>query len=320
MKMLRGMIAPVTMVTIIALSICFLAPATACVAQDAARSREGKQPIASPPTIPPSTGDVLIYCDKTPGALFHADIWQRATKSSGETLTYAWDGESFATLLAAGSWSRVVVLAKYAPGEPSYARALRGYAEAQPDRLIQMMIWHDHGTRQAADTAVLGSTAIVLWNHGRTTTCYAMVTYQDPNPKAREPQTVRGHVFPDFQGVQTKEPTFVARARVVEAPGGTPRMMMTLLVALIRLPNCELGCALTYGGEVATCNGNRDVQVGQCQELYGPSGEDPGNPAQYATCVGQANITHTACLNGAAERSQNCLALCERNGNTLQGG
>ena len=260
----------------------------------------------------PVRADTLIYSDQSPGALPHGLVWQMVAESRHEAVIQVTTAAAFGRLLPAQAWSEVIIVARYAPGEPIYARALRDFAAAHHDRTVLMYLWHDNGTQPTADTVVAASMAIVLWNHGRSTITYSNVSSRVP--EMIEPRTVAGYQFPDFEGIELRNPRVIARlprdtARAHQERGRSMGWIIAVL-GFLATNECQVDCLEGYNNKVNQCNDERDTDQEQCDSLYGPGGEEPGDPEQYQTCVAQVNEAHTACVKAAVQRYNRCLAVC----------
>jgi len=274
-----------------------IAVTSACLGQQAVRQAPTK-PAAKP--SPPA--NVLVFCDRTPGAFFWADTWQGVADQTGDRLTLTTSVEDLTTQLIAGPWSRVMVLARWAPGEPGYAATIRQYAEAHPKQRIEMFLWHDHGTQPDPNTAVLASTALVTWQFGRSTIGYTCVCLSSDNPKAANAKTVPGLVFPNFQGLRTEPPMVIGP--VSEGPEGR-----VIIMAMTADP-CADKCKKTYMKALTICNDDLGDDMGACEVLYGPDTENP-DPEKFAACVSDATADHAHCFTAASNRYKRCIELCK---------
>lgn len=265
-----------------------------------------RQPVKARGDTSTSPSGVLIYSDQSPGSLPHAEALRMVAESEGQNVTSITDPSEFATQLAATDWSRVHVVARYASAEPSYATALRNFANTYPDKTIQMLFWHDNGTQPTADTAVAATMAIVLWNRGTTTTGYTNIG----NPLAGKARTTPGHRFPDFAGIVLTTPAVVAQVPAEQAAGVTPILLIKLVITIILEDNCRHECLKLYNESQAICNANQAIAEQQCQELYGSDEDGPGSPADFEDCIQNANNNHSNCISSAVFNYTNCVALC----------
>jgi len=272
-----------------------IAVASACLGQQAVR-QEPTKPAAKP--SPPA--NVLVFCDRTPGALFWADTWQGVADQTGDRLTLTTSVEDFTTQLTAGPWSRVMVLARWAPGEPAYGSALRQYAEAHPKQRMEMFLWHDHGTQPDPKTAVLASTALVTWQVRTTVIGYSLVS--SDVPKAAETKIMPGLVLPDFQNLRTEPPMVVGL--VSEGPEGR-----VIIMAMTADP-CADRCKKTYMSALTRCTEDNGDDIGTCEVLYGPDAENP-DPEKYNECLTEATKNFSSCRTAAGDRYKRCLELCK---------
>ncbi len=239
---------------------------------------------------------LLVYSDLSPGTLPHGLVWKMVAEDKGKQVISTADADEFALLLPTQDWWRVVVAARYSPGEPVYAKALRQYVERGGRRRALMYFWHDNGTQPDPSTIVAAPMAVVLWNHNMTTTSYSDVpfrTYEESRPR-----TVAGYCFPGFDGLELTDPEVISLdgARYAKAmePGPVPLPPQT----------CDEKCLRTWKDAVDRCDESYDGDRADCDDLYG---EDP---EQHAECVANANEMHTGCMNNAAYRYKKCVARC----------
>jgi hypothetical protein len=251
---------------------------------------------------------VLIYSDQSPGALPHAYVWQQVVESQSGTVKFVTESSEFVTNLDEGPWSEVIVVARYQDGDPAYGEALRTYAQGDPNIPIRIFWWNDKGTNPTSDTAVEATMSVFLWDHGMTTVCYVNAG-PATDLEFRRTHCVPGLVFPDFDGIDIETPEVIARA-----PAELIQRYSTHTGALIAfmflLGECLPGCANVYNNRLNLCDSDRESQVDDCHELYGPSEGDPGDPDQLATCIAEANTDHTNCVKAAVHRYNNCVKLC----------
>jgi len=264
-----------------------------------------RQPVQTRGDTSTNPSGVLIYSDQSPGSLPHAEACRMVAESDGQNVTSITDPSEFATQLAAADWSRVHVVARYGSGDPSYATALRDFANTHPDKSIQMFFWHDNGTEPTADTAVAASMAIVLWNRGTTTTGYTNIG----NVLAGKARTTPGHRFPDFAGIVLTTPRVVAQVPPAQAAGVSPILLIKLVIMIILEGNCHDECLETYTISFASCNTTRVTNIQQCQELHGIDGIE-FDPNALEECIQTANDNHTNCISSATFTYNNCIALC----------
>jgi len=243
----------------------------------------------------------LIYCDKSPGAVPHAIALQDRIEGQNGTWTYATGATQFESRLAQGNWTGVYVLAKHSTSEPAYASDLRDYANANSNQPITMFIWKEHTTLPAADLGVLATTSLVVWLNGYTTTNYALRADSPQNPT----NSVSGLVFPDFQGVQTRQYTdFGVFSEEIE--GGETQS----LFFAPPIPPCLLACIQSYLNRVNICQDDFQTHMDGAQVLYGPSENNQGNPAQFTAELKKAATDLVNCQQAALNQWNICIALC----------
>lgn len=244
---------------------------------------------------------VLIYCDKSPGAVPHAIALQDRIEVQNGTWTYATDATQFESRLTQGGWSGVYVLAKHSTSEPAYASDLRDYANQNSDQPITMFIWKEHTTLPAANLGVLATTSLVVWLNGYTTTNYALRGGGQQDPAT----SVSGLSFPDFQGVQTISYTDFAEFSE-ETEGGETQQF----IWLPPLTPCEIACYGTYINQTNTCWNNFMTHIEGAQTLYGSTQGNPGNPAKYTAELKKASTNLVNCQQAALDQFNICIALC----------
>jgi hypothetical protein len=219
----------------------------------------------------------------------------------------------FEAQLAAQAWERVIISARYAGGEPSYASALRAFATAHPESMVHLFLWHESGTQSTADTAVMGTTAHFLWNRGMTTKSYRDAAPNSTAPEARQAQTVRGGLlFPDFGGIAVEEAEVLFRVPQAQAQGlSAEELTDAVFLALAAGDDCTARCRNEWANRVAGCEQDHQGDAAACDALYGP-GAAPENqdPEKYTQCMTEANTDYTNCLNSAAHRYELCILLC----------
>lgn len=255
-----------------------------------ARDACGTAPM--PTSMPPT----LLYCDRSPGTIGPYIVWTRnAAGAINENVTDVSDANDFAARLADPTWERVVVLARYAPGAPSYAEALRAYAD-RTHKPVDLWFWHDHGTPPAANTVVAATMGYVLWRNGFSTIYYSTVT--DP------PLTATGYLFPGFNNVPIKAPETVIEVPAAETQ---PMFPMVFLLAIVGDP-CRNACLEAWIARLNTCNQDHQEYVDGCNTLYGPRGV--ADPPAWNGCMNQADQNLVACRNVALQHWVLCNKLC----------
>lgn len=246
---------------------------------------------------------VLIYCDSSPGAAAFAAIWQAALSAESSEWHIALSAESFATQLGGGSWNEVVVLAKHSLDTPAYAGALTAYAQAHPDKIINLWFWHDNGEQYGTDKAVLGTTAMCTWRHGRTTTAYASVGHGSGDHASAA--TTDGFHFPTFQGVQTVALTTWKSFTLSDPSNGSPEFRIVY-------DPCTLIGLTEYILAVQACKNNRNEHEAICDEMYGPNNEGPGDPSAYLECMQEASRNFSDCIRLAYSQWGIRVKRCQR--------
>jgi hypothetical protein len=250
---------------------------------------------------PPRTA--LMFSDVSGGALWGAYVHHQAATALGYAVTYTQDVEEFTTRLAIGNWSKIFVMVRHSGQEPAFLSSLRSFASAHGDVPVQFHVWHDNGVVAPAYTAMSGSAAVVLWLHSTTTTGYA---YVNAPP---EIQSVTGLHYPTFSGISVKNPIdcwSVSQQSIENAvQPAEPQPLPS---------NCRKACYDNVVAEFKQCDTNQQTQLQQCRDLYGPQGEDPGNPVQYVICANQAAQDWSNCNTAAVNRFNNCISLCEKRG------
>jgi hypothetical protein len=252
-------------------------------------------------TTTPETA--LLYSDQSAGALWHAYAWHAAATSRGVAVTYTNDVEDFTLRLAAGNWTTVVVMSRFSGSEPTYVNAVRGYASSHPEAAVEFRVWHDNGIAAPPLTAAFGTTAVVLWYAGSTSTGYALA---DGPGAAKPAASVPGHVFPTFQDVQPRRwtATWSVSAESLGRAAAVPPDPVPAIEA------CKNACLQNWVKETKDCDDKRTIRIAQCDSLYGPGAANP-SPSQYASCVATANTDHTNCTTAAGNSYHFCILVCE---------
>lgn len=246
---------------------------------------------------------VLIYCDSSPGAAAFAAIWQSTLSAESIEWHTALSAESFETQLNGGNWSQVVVLAKYSPVTPAYAGALTAHAQAHSGKTISLWFWHDNGEQYSPDKALLGTTAMSTWRHGRTTTAYASVGLGSGDQTSAT--TTGGFHFPAFQGIQTVALTTWKSFTLASPSDGSPKF-------IIVYDPCNLIGLAEYILAVRTCKNHRNEHEDICDEMYGPSNEGPGDPPAYLECMQDASKNFSDCIKQAYSLWSIRVKRCQR--------
>ncbi len=245
----------------------------------------------------------LIYYDRTPGSLAMVRLWMPlAAAESAVPPALVTTAEEFAERLQEGPWTSVVAVLKWSSANPGIADALRAYCAKHPDRLVHLFFWHDNGEKVPERCAALGTTAIVLWRGGYTTTGYALAV--SPRGKDAKPRTTPGLTFPDFKGVKAASLTVLASYR------DDPRIGV---VQPAKKDPCEIACSKVFVGEVNLCLSYFKTHDAYCKELYmsGPVKKTGlGEPAELTACVTEAVEDFTSCDQAALHRYQLCMKRC----------
>ncbi len=254
-----------------------------------------------------SSADVLIYSDQSPGALPYMVGYQQAAQQAGEDVDLETEVSSFASKLSSQSWADVIVVARYAPGDPPYTAQLRDYANADLKRSVEMLFWNDNGTKPTADTAVAATTLYALWNHGSTSIAY-MNQASGSGGAMVEGDIRPGYEFPSFDGVRVQNPEVLVRAP--EKQRGLPHgQLVEEVVTLLSQPKCREKCLANYATRLGRCITQFCSDQNQCYALYGPEGAKP-DAKDLTKCVKDLDSGHATCVASAGNADKNCLKLC----------
>jgi hypothetical protein len=257
----------------------------------------------------PLQAEMLIYCDRSPGALADAVLWKSLAESEGPGATWVTEPGEFEAQLAAQAWERVVISARYAGGEPSYAPALRAFATVHPESMVHLFLWRDSGTQPTPDTAVMGTTSNFLWYRGMTIKSYRGAGL-DTAPEARRTESIHGEVFPDFQGVEVENPDVLFRLPAAQAQGLSQEELIDgVQLALEGDDACLARCRLTWQNAIAQCDADFQADVAGCAAAYGP-GAPLEDPVEYAKCVAPFAQAYADCLSVEGNRYNLCVVLC----------
>lgn len=252
--------------------------------------------------IPNRETTYLVFNDRSVGAVPLAVLWQGVAAANNCSLLFSTTEADFMSKLNGEPWCRVVVLRRKSVSEPSFAGALRTYAATHPNRGVEIFTWRDNGEPTAEGEAVLGTTAITLWRNGMTTTAYSLAA----NPLAENVRahTTPNHTFPDFAGIQigTLKPIASYTETVTEG---------VLQIVQLSPDPCQTTCVNTFVTEMGTCSTNVGTHTGYCNDTYGPTEDDPGDPAQYAACLIEAAQDYANCVSAALHRYNRCIQWCK---------
>lgn len=239
--------------------------------------------------------NVLIFCDRSSGAIAEAITIQKQIEAESGNWTYATTSAQFTSRLAQDGWSDIFVLAAHSSVEPAYTAALRAYCDDNPTKLVSMLIWKPHGELPPADQAVFATSAIVSWHLGQSTIGYALAK---SSPTVA---TAPGHLFPSFNEVETQP--HINMGGFSQSP--TEGDEVSSFAFAVGPP-----CLGPYIERLGKCRADRQEQEAECDDLYGPDEDpdDPGDPEKYQTCMAEAASDFTNCLRNAKNRWENCYA------------
>lgn len=247
---------------------------------------------------------VLIYSDHTPGSLAYYEVERRVAVSQGHAVTTVTEVPAFELQLATGGWEYVVVVARYASGEPAYADELRDYAnDGNP---VDLLIWHDNGTNPGNDTAVMGTTTIASWSRGRTTVAYAKTT-----GVLGSATTSSGLNFPDFSGIPTVNPAILVQASPEEIQGLSSNAIIAIVLALLT-SDCLEGCLNTWNNDNTRCEEIHETQSEHCESQHPVP--PPENMDDLNECLDTANDHNANCRSSASFSYRICVGGCGSGG------
>lgn len=244
----------------------------------------------------------LIYYDRSPGSLALVRLWKPLVAADSVVPpTLVTTEEEFAKKLKEDSWTSVVAAMKWGRSKPEFSEALRAYCANDPDRLVHLFFWHDNGEKVPDHCAALGTTAVVLWRGGNTTTGYALAA--SPRGKDAKPRTTRGLSFPDFKGV--KPAPLSVLASFTDNPG-------IGVVQPVKKDPCEVACYRSFTSESEICRPYLATHTGYCADLYGPKIKtDIGQPLEQAACMSEAVQDYATCIQAAMHRYVLCMKRCQ---------
>lgn len=244
----------------------------------------------------------LIYYDRSPGSLALVRLWKPLVAADSVVPpTLVTTEEEFAESLQEGPWTSVVAVLKWSSANPGIADALRAYCAKHPDRLVHLFFWHDNGEKVPDHCAALGTTAIVLWRGGNTTTGYALAV--SPRGKDAKPRTTPGLTFPDFKGVKAASLTVLATFT------DNPRIGV---VQPVKKDPFEVACYRSFTSESEICRPYLATHTGYCADLYGPKNKtDIGQPLEQAACMSEAVQDYATCIQAAMHRYVLCMKRCQ---------
>lgn len=187
----------------------------------------------------------MIYYDGSPGGVVFAQLWKQiASAPPNQQSVFSKTTEDFAGKLASGTWKSVIAINKRTQGEPAYANALRNYATEHPEKVVQLFIWDDHGDQIDANTAVLGTTSINIWQRGNTTTAYTLAR-NSPSDEAVKAHTNPGLSSPNFNDVLIA-PLTVVGSSTQNSTGEGPQVVLAAAPTSMR-SQCVYNIAKPHG-------------------------------------------------------------------------
>lgn len=247
---------------------------------------------------------VLMYADQSPGTHAFYVLTKAVADAKSESLTLVTTASAFQQELAGlAAWSNIVVAARYSETAPAYAQALRDYAGQHEDIPIEFHFWHDNGTSPSSDTAVLGTTASVLWRFGETTIGYALATV------APDTTSVSGLQFADFENVTKSDPTTIAQ--IPNSEGMTVAQMIAAVIIILQENVCRAQCLNNWKEDRNDCTDTYNRQEGYCTTLYNTPPNV--NPEQYTKCSNEAAQHRINCNSSALTTYNTCMAVCALN-------
>jgi len=269
----------------------------------------------------PTAAKVLVLCDQSPGSmsLARAELC-RAHENNWDT-TLVTDVSDFSEQINSQPWERIAVYAQHAETEPAYIGTLRTWSFAHPNKPVHMGIWKvAASTPVLAGSDILASTAFATWQFNESVIGYALIKETESAETISHPALL----WPNFNEIELRTtPTVVGEQAVALNYCQGAAAQATLLA--VGFSDCELQANLEYIGNIIKCESVRKAKLELCEELYGPTETDPGDPPKYTKCRTDANKRESECLQSALELYNLRIEKCKKDqpgngGNNGSGG
>jgi len=239
---------------------------------------------------PAAIGEALLYTDNTPGAKLHAEAYLAGWRYAQYNVTVVTDKDAFTAAIPSEEWKHVIAIEKYTSTEPSYADALRDYAEE--DGVAHIQRWRDDPESPAASgSAVLAPMALQLWQNGKTSTAYAHC--KDSGPAS----TSSGFTFAGFTGQDLYD--------IQVLPSGTVGPLTAGVYAAVAAAPPGTSCLETLMTATTAAAAQLAIDLAACYSAYGGKPNNiPPIPADH--------VKLADCTQGAAEDCLNAIKAANR--------